>query len=50
MGLFKRQQAAKITPCYSHFAGCSLVCPYVHILFEASEGQYSLFAGFCRLL
>ena len=37
-GLFKRRQAAKITACYSFFAGCFQVLLYVHIL---TESQYS---------
>ena len=37
MGIFKSRQVAKITACYSHFAGCSRVCPYAHIL---SESRY----------
>ena len=36
-GLSKSPQAAKITPYYSHFACCSQMCSYEHIL---SEGQY----------
>ena len=47
-GLFKRRQTAKITPYYSHFAGCSRVCAYVLIL---SDGLYrQLFSKFFHLL
>ena len=36
---FNSQQVAKITACYSRFAGCSTVCPCAHVLCESQYGR-----------
>ena len=47
-GLFKSRQAAKMIPIYSHFAGCSRVCTFEHMLSDSQYGR--LFSQLFRLL